>query len=200
VIRFVLLALCACTATQSARTLAPRSTEVSVGVGRMSFESDFDNGQWTGHAMVRRGIVDGFDLGVHLEHTTGGAGVGAIAIDPKLRLAHGGRTTLAAGAPLGVLWSEDTELYLTGVMALPSLYLSVELSPRVELVTNARYMLVRARRMESSPYVTEHGVGGTLGLRFTDEERSWAMQPEFGFTRAVDTTHVTVGLTISVGR
>jgi hypothetical protein len=166
----------------------------------MSFESDFDNGQWTGHAMVRRGIVDGFDLGVHLEHTTGGGGVGAIALDPKVRLAHGGRTTLAAGAPLGVLWSEDTELHVRGVLALPSLYLSIELSPRVELVTNARYMLVHARRTEQrGPYDTEHGAGASLGLRFTDEGRTFAMQPEFGFTRAVDTTHVTVGLTISVG-
>jgi hypothetical protein len=193
------IACTACTAMQSARTLAPGKTEVTVGLGRMSYEGDIDRGLWSGHAMLRRGIVDGFDLGVHLEHTPGGGGVGAFAIDPKVRLASSGRTTLGAGIPLGILWSDDIELRFRGVMALPSLYLSLEISPYVDLVSNVRYMASRGRTTETGAFGTMTGFGASIGARFVDDTHTWAVQPEAGMTRVEESTYLTLGLTIAVG-
>jgi hypothetical protein len=202
----LLLACCGCTALQSARTLAPRTTEVSVGLGRAAaVDSDFDEGEWTGRLMVRRGLVDGFDLGFAIEHTPGTGGIGSLTIDPKLRLSSAGRSTLALGLRTGIVWSEGTEVVMLGAVVAPSMYLSVEAAPSVELISNVHFVFNFVENITGSRYDRTTGYGGALGLRFTEEARTWAVTPQLGLlhvdaTRySQEATLLTFGVTIAVG-
>jgi hypothetical protein len=201
VIRHLVVAVtCAgCTATQSARTVAPGNAELSVGVGRVSmFQKDIEEGDWTGHLMVRLGIVDGFDVGIHAEHTPGSGGAGAFAIDPKVRVSRSGRATLAFGVPGGILYSEGDEVEFDGGFMVPTLYLSTELSPSVDLVTNVRFA-VTSTRTTFDNFQSHTWIGASVGPRFTDETRTWAAQPEIGVVRVEQLTYLTFGLTVAVG-
>lgn len=195
--------LVACTATQSARTVTPGVTELSVGLGRISqFEQDVGEGAWTGHVALRRGIADGFDLGLRVEHTPGAGGNGALGLDPRIRVASRGLATLGLGAPVGVLWVEGEELKLDGVVAAPAVYLSLDMSPTTELVVNVRYGIGYVRRDDiTETYVTRTGSGGSLGVRVVAPDRSWTVLPELGLLRTNDSaTFLTLGVTLAVGR
>lgn len=195
--RFVatLLALAACTSAQSARPVAPGHAEVSVGLGRGSLlEKDVSEGDWAGHLMVRFGVTEGFDFGLHALHTPGAGGAGGFAMDPKVRLARNGRLTVAVGSPTGIVFEEVPELGYAGFFTLPGLYLSLEVSPTVELIANGRFDVSVAEGREAAS-----GMSVTLAPRFTDETRTWAVLPEVGFARVEDTAYLTIGLSIAVG-
>ncbi|GEM_PF-5332047 len=191
----LVLALTACTSVQSARTLAPGSATVSVGLGRASsFEENVDEGDWAGHLMVRFGLVDGFDLGLHAVHTPGNGGVGVLAIDPKVQLAHTGRIAVSVGSPAGIVVGEAPEASLEGYFVLPALYVGVEVSPSVEMIVTARYNVGL-----DADNPTRTGYGAAFAPRFIDETKTWAVQPEIGVLHAEETTYLTFGLTIAVG-
>ncbi|MFN0249794.1 MAG: hypothetical protein ACKV2T_23125 [Kofleriaceae bacterium] len=194
----ILFATCAaCAATQSAHTLPPGKVDLGVSIGRSSrFEKDVDEGSWSGRASVRVGVVDGFDVGAHFEHTPGTATIGSFAIDMKVRLARSGRSTVAFGVPAGIVWEDVADNFeFSGGFVMPSLYLSVDLSPTVELVSNVRYVVAR----ETGSFRTLTGFGASIGPRFVDETRTWAVQPEVGMLRHEEETLLTFGLTLTVG-
>jgi hypothetical protein len=201
----IVLVCSGCTALQSARTLAPGKTELTVGLGRAASSDRFEDGDWSGRLMVRHGLADGFDFGLAVDHTPGTNGTGAIEIDPKVRVTRNDRTTLALGVPAGFIWFEGEELETLGFALAPSMYLSLDAAPSVELISNVRYVFNFVENITGSRYERTDAFGASFGLRFTEKARTWAVTPEFGLLRVPATkytgqaTYLTFGLSIAVG-
>ena len=80
-----LVSACA-TSYQSARTLTPGKTHVTVGVTRSDNTDDTsdDPALWIGDVQVRHGFADRFDFGARLQRSPGiGSGVSLFSVDPK---------------------------------------------------------------------------------------------------------------------
>lgn len=112
-----------------------------------------------------------------------------------------GHATLAIGAPSGVWAAETPSIEFVGVFAAPSVYLSFDMSPTVELVVNGRYGIGYLRDELDIGYVSLSAGGGALGVRIAGEDRTWAVLPEIGMLRVEDrATFLTLGVTLAVGR
>jgi len=175
------VALVGCaTSYQSARVLAPGTTEVGVAATRIQ-PSDGSNGDglWVGDVSVRRGLTDRFDGGVHLTRIPGGPETGSfLAVDPKVMLTPpGAATTFSLSMPIGVAWDESFSDFGDGTIVLaPTLYLGFEVVPGTELVAAPKLFVFVPNQGE-----TQTEVGGSIGLRIGDGSRSWAVHPELGF-------------------
>lgn len=198
--RVVVLLVCsACTTTQSARPVAPNTVEISVGLGRAAqFDEDIAEGDWLGDLMVRFGITDGADFGIHALHTPGAGGPGAVAIDPKFRIGENGRSMLSLGVPVGYVWGDGADGDLRGGFAVPALYLGIQLSETLEFVSSVRYMLTLADDPSMTDKVMK-GFGASFAPRFIDGQHSIAVAPEIGFMRVDDQSFLTFGLSVGVG-
>lgn len=196
-------ALGACTTAQSARVLAPGQTQISVAANRVSV-TDEDGVIWYGQVMVRRGLAPKVDAGLILTRTPGGSGgVSMLAAEPKLQLtAHGAKTTFSLGLAAGALWSDQStrdglEGDVTGFLVSPTAYLGFELSPGAELVAAPRLYLI----IPDEGGDNQTAFGATVGVRFTDAARSWAIHPEFTYLAVedADETFLTLGVSVSAG-
>jgi len=206
----LLLASSACaTSAQSARPVDPGTTEVTVSLGRAaslkepsrspSGESDplakgVAEGAWTGELMIRHGMTDGFDGGLRLGRMPGLGGLSVAAVDLKVRVVRSPRVVVSLGGPAGIVWEETPGPSYLGAVAVPTLYLGMEVSPTVELVAAPKLHLIFARGE-----AMEQAWGLTIGPRFTEPRRRWAVHPELGITRFADTTLLLLGFSVSAG-
>jgi hypothetical protein len=198
-------ALGACTAAQSARVLAPGKTQVSVGANRVT-ATDEDGVLWSGQVMVRRGLADKVDVGVILDRTPGsGEATSMLAVEPKVQLtAPGGNVTVSLALGAGVIWadgmtSDGLDAELGGYMLSPTAFLGFELAPGAELVAAPRLHFVFPDGED------DHGTayGASIGVRFTDPARTWAVHPEVTYMTIEDTfvdeSFLTLGVSVSAG-
>lgn len=200
-------ALGACTVAQSARVLAPGKTQVSVGANRTTASADEgDDVLWSGQVMVRRGLADKVDVGVILDRTPGsGEATSRLAVEPKVQLtAPGGNVTVSLALGAGVIWadgmtSDGLDAELGGYMLSPTAYLGFELAPGAELVAAPRLHFVFPDGED------DHGTayGASIGVRFTDPARTWAVHPELTYMTIddtfVDESFLTLGVSVSAG-
>ncbi|CAN5915903.1 hypothetical protein BH11MYX2_BH11MYX2_21270 [soil metagenome] len=216
------LALTGCaTAAQSAHTLAPGKTEVTVSGSRntLSGQSDDAVALYGGQVMVRRGVAENADVGFSVTRTPGsGQSLWGLAVDPKFRFtAAGAQTTISLGVPVALFFADqpsikmsDTsdgqdELDYGGVMASPTLYVGQAVSPTAELLIAPRLYLIKPGEGTFSDTDLRLYFGGSIGVRLTDPKRHWAVTPEIAFTHlnaengADSQTLLTVGVGLSVG-
>ncbi|MGE0867004.1 MAG: hypothetical protein AB7P03_00475 [Kofleriaceae bacterium] len=202
-----LLAGCATTA-QSARVLEVGKTQFTAGLARTSISDDGSDESlpvWSGDVMVRHGVAPRVDVGARLTRVPGFNTVSAFTADPKVELtAPGSPTAVSLSLPLGAGWS-DADDDGTLFIAVPTLLIGHQISPTVELVLAPRLFVFHAS--EGSEEDTELDFGGSIGARFHDAARTWAIQPELAIVRfgdddiedAATTTAITFGLAVSAG-
>lgn len=199
----LVLALTACTASQSARVLAPGKTQVTAAINRNEVTGDTDSDAiWSGEVMVRHGLGDRFDGGLRVARTPGrGEAVSLAQLEPKVQVtAADAATTLALALGLGLAWGEQGSDFEDGTYVIaPTVFVGHALSPTAELVFAPKLSVIKPDG--SSESLT--GVGAALGVRVTDPARSWAVHPELLVQRISDDndseTFVTLGLGVSVG-
>ncbi len=201
----------ACAGTyQSARTIAPGKTQVTVGVTRIQNTSDeqgVDDEQdsgWAGDLQIRHGFAERFDFGARLQRMPGvGTTVSWLSIDPKVELTPvGSPAVVSIGVPAGVMWTEEIDDGLDfangTIVVIPSIYVGFDLSPNVEIVASPKLFYIKPDGADE-----EIEVGGSLGLRFVDPARSWAVQPELAVMRIAEdnesATLLSLGVAISAG-
>jgi hypothetical protein len=146
----------------------------------------------TASARTWSGIADGVDVGFRLGRTPGSVAASLLAIDPKVRLLRGTSSVLSVGIPTGIAWDEGADITYRGAFLVPTLYLSMDVSPSTELIASPKLHLLFERDHDAR---TAWGV--TLAARFTEPERRWAVQPELGLTRIDDATLLLVGFSVS---
>jgi hypothetical protein len=196
---FVLLGGCA-TSHQSARVLAPGKTQVTTALARTSAtEGGLDEGIWTGDLQVHTGVAPGFEMGARLVRTPGGAETASIAsIEGRFQVVP---EHVSIGLPVGVLWEEQFDDFEGGNFFLtPTVFVGTDVSPTTELVAAPRLFVFISNDGDDS----EVEVGGSVGLRVTNEARTWAVHPELGLIQFSEgdgdsETYLTFGLGISVG-
>jgi hypothetical protein len=198
----VLVLLVGCASSfQSAHPLQPGKTQVTAGLSGVK-PTDGDGQLFVGDLQVRHGLADKIDGGVKLVRTPGAVEtVSAFAADVKFQLNEaGGKTAVSLGIPVGAAWVEEQGEFNDGILILgPTLFIGTELAPNLELVFAPSIVLVLP---EGGTSDSEIEVAATLGLRFTDPSRTWAIQPEVGlthFNEGESPTFVTFGVGVSVG-
>ncbi len=193
-------ALGACTTAQSARPLAPGKTQVSVALtGNRLVGTEDSDLLWTGQVMVRRGLSSNADLGVSLTRVPGSTDALSLAlVDSKVRLTpEASETTISASLGGGLIWADRGFDFDLGAFVLtPALYLGLRLSPTAEAVLSPRlYVLLPQDDNDER----EANLGGTVGIRFTNPARTWALHPELGLVRFAGEATLSLGLSISAG-
>jgi hypothetical protein len=215
------LALTGCATAQSAHTLAPGKTEVTVSGSRntlSSAETD-DAAFYTGEVMVRTGVSDNADVGVALTRSTGtGEALWGLTLDPKFRFTEAAaQTTISLGVPVGVFFADEPSRPAAdgnpseggfdygGLVAAPTLYVGQQVSPTAELLIAPRVYLLKPDKGTFVDTDLRAYFGGSIGVRITDPARHWAVTPELAFTHinaegeADSETLLTLGLGLSVG-
>ena len=188
------------TPSQSARTLPVGNTQITLNMGRTHSSADSaDESEWHGELSVRRGLAERFDIALKVARTPGlGETLGAYTLDPKLMFT-GPRehTAVSFGVPVGVLFDEaPDDTNAVAYFISPTVYVGHQASPTLELT-------IAPRALISFPDDEDHRVdfGGSIGTRFTDVGKYWAVHPELGFLRVTEngqsTNVITVGLGIS---
>jgi hypothetical protein len=210
------LALVGCGGSfQSARTLAACKTQVTADVSAFhgSGLSDVrppETRGWNvlGDLMVRHGIIDGLDAGVRIGRTPGSQTYGdtgsQLFVDLKKRLtAAASTTTISIDVPVGVLWSERRETFNDGTLALvPTLLVGHDINATTELIIAPKFLwLHRAANNDGYPIDSTIGGGVSLGIRFSDDRRAWAIQPELSVLKleGTDGALITFGLGVAAG-
>lgn len=193
----------ACTAAQSARVLAPGKTQLSVGAARSTPTGEAEGSLWTGQVAVRRGLGGIVDGGLSVQRTPGAFGaMWSVAVEPKVQLTPAdSKTTLSVALAAGAVFEEDPDddglgLDLGLYVVAPTVLVGIDLAPTVELVFAPRITLLLPDE-DNDDSQTE--VGGALGLRFTDRERTWAVHPELSYLTLDEESVLTLGLSISAG-
>jgi hypothetical protein len=205
---FVVTLLVGCASSyQSARTLAPGKTQVTAALSRteMFSEVEFDEGisVWGGDIQVRQGVVEQFDLGVRLARTPGAEEtLSQLSIEPKYQITPGtSSTTVSVALPVGVGWAETGDDWEDGtVLLIPTVFVGIDLSPTAELVIAPKvFALFPDAKTEDS----EVELGGSVGVRFYDASKTWAIQPEISFLRFSEEgegiSFLTFGIGVSAG-
>lgn len=203
----LVLAVVACgcaNAYQSARTLPPGKTQVGVALSRSeAFGDEGSDTVWLGDLQVRTGIGSRMDGGVRLTRNPGGGeNVSLLSLDPKWELSKpGARTAVSIGVPVGILWAEqglddlDTGAYIIA----PSVFIGMQVSPTTELVTSPKLFFI----LPDEDGDNELEFGLSVGLRFTDAARTWAVHPEIGFLRVSEEgaseEFMMIGIAIAAG-
>ena len=205
---FALVLLVGCASSyQSARVLAPGKTQVTAALSRTDIFSDDELGDgvtaWGGDVQVRQGVVDRFDLGVRLSRTPGALEtLSQLAVEPKVQITDpNASTTLSVALPIGVGWAENGDDWEDGtVLITPTVFIGVDLSPSAELVIGPKvFAIFPDAKTEDS----EIEFGGSIGVRFHDASRTWAVHPEVSFLRFAEDgesiTFLTFGVGVSAG-
>lgn len=201
------VALAACVPGQSARTLAPGRTALTVGVAHTiaSVAQDDEEPQWSGAVMLRRGITRRFDVGLVAARTPGtGDSRSTFAVDPKVQLTPPtSRVTASLGLALGMLVHDDGERRALGpqldlALARPSVFLGVDATPTLE-ITLAGHAWFGNSNDHGDESFTAYNLTG--GLRVTDTARTWAIHAELGWLTVADedADFLTIGLGVTAG-
>ncbi|HEY5934362.1 MAG TPA: hypothetical protein VIU61_07005 [Kofleriaceae bacterium] len=197
------LALGCASSYQSARVLAPGKTQVTAAVSRTDIFSEDELGDgvtaWGGDVQVRQGVVDRFDFGVRLSRTPGALEtLSQFSLEPKVQITGPeASTTLSVALPIGVGWAENGDDWEDGtVIITPTVFVGVELSPSAELVIAPK---VFAFFPDAKTEDSEIEFGGSIGVRFHDASRTWAIQPEVSFLRFAEEGESISFLTFGVG-
>lgn len=185
--RFMLCVLAAgcANAYQSARTLAPGKTQATVAVSRTEFlEEDGDESLYVGELQVRTGFSERMDGGFRLLRNPGaGENISILQLDPKWQISQpGAKTAISIGVPIGAVWGENglDDLEIVSYLITPSVYVGFELSPTVELVVSPKLFMIFPDDDDADSQIE---IGGSIGLRFGDASRTWAVHPEVGLIR-----------------
>ncbi|HEY4176300.1 MAG TPA: hypothetical protein VGM90_05695 [Kofleriaceae bacterium] len=209
------------TAAQSAHTLAPGKTEVTVAGSRnkTTDQSSDDPAIYSGQVMVRTGVSDATDVGFQLSRTTGTSdALWGLTVDPKFRFTEPtAQTTISLGIPVGIFFADEPSISSTstapssggfdygGLIVAPTLYVGQQISPTAELLIAPRFYLIKPDTHVYDDTDLRAYFGGSVGVRITDPQRHWAVTPELAFTHinaegsGDSTTLLTLGLGISVG-
>jgi hypothetical protein len=196
----VLLGACA-TSHQSARVLAPGKTQVTTALARTSAtEGGLDEGIWTGDLQVHTGVASNVEVGARLVRTPGGAETASIAsIEGRFQVVP---DHVSVALPVGILWEEQFDDFEGGNFFLtPTVFVGTDVSPTMELVAAPKLFVFIPDDDDDD---TEIEFGGSVGLRITNEARTWAVHPELGLIQLSEgdgdgETYVTFGLGVSVG-
>lgn len=188
-----------CLAAQSARVLAPGKTQLAVGAGRSTVSGPDDDVVWHGTVMVRRGLARNVDGGLVLQRTPGGGGLSFAAVEPKVQLTSSGRGAASVALALGPFWEDGIgedgiDWDYGGVVVAPTIFLGYDLAPTAELVFAPRLVLFLPDEGDSDTQV-----GASLGVRFTDRARTWAVHPDLAYLSTDDEAILTLGLSIAAG-
>ena len=198
-----MLAIGCANSYQSARVLAPGKTQVTVGVSRVDIISDGggdDEALWLGDLQVRHGMGPKFEGGFRLQRSPGtGEAISILGFDPKFALTDpASKTAISIGVPISVLWFENGSDFEDGtILVTPSLFIGLELSPTVELVISPKVFYIKPDGADA-----EVELGGSIGVRFGDASRSWAVHPELGivhFSEGDGESFLMFGVGISAG-
>jgi len=205
---FVVTLLVGCASSyQSARTLAPGKTQVTAALSRTELfsEGEFDEGVsvWGGDIQVRQGVVEKFDLGLRLSRTPGAEEtLSQLSFEPKYQItADTSSTTVSVALPIGVGWAETGDDWEDGtVLLVPTVFVGIDLSPTTELVFAPKmFALFPDAKTEDS----EVEFGASVGVRFFDASRTWAIQPEVSYLRFSEDgesiSFLTFGIGVSAG-
>ena len=200
----VLVAGCA-QSYQSARVVAPGKTQITGALSRTESisEDDDDGAIYSGDVQVRQGVSDRFDLGLRLVRTPGaGEVLSQLGVDPKVQItAPDSTTTLTVALPISVAWAEEGDEWGEGVLVLtPTVFVGIDLSPAAELVMAPKvFVFLPDGKTDDS----EVEVGGSIGVRFSDASKTWAIQPELGLLHISEgddgASFLTFGLGVSAG-
>jgi hypothetical protein len=204
----VLTMLVGCASSyQSARVLAPGKTQVTAALSRTEIFSEGELGDgvtaWGGDIQVRQGVVEKFDFGVRLSRTPGALEtLSQLAIEPKFQLTgKDASTTISIALPIGVGWAENGSDWEDGtVLLIPTMFVGVDLSPTAELVIGPKvFAIFPDAKTEDS----EVELGGSVGVRFFDASRTWAIHPEISYLRFAEDgssiSFLTFGVAVSAG-
>ena len=189
-----------CTMPQSARPLAPGRTQVAVGWATLAhpqLEDDADLA--SGQVMVRRGIAARTDAAIVLSRLPSQSASTSMAmLEAKVRLTPAeGPLTVSLAVGTGVVWTDDAwDFDREAVVVTPTLYVGYDLSPTAEIVITARGYLAA---IDDDNQHRELNGGASIGARFTDRARTFALQPQLTVIGADRETYVTVGVAMSVG-
>lgn len=193
------LATSACaTSYQSARTLDAGTLEVTVGGGRHQL---FDEGVgadtvWAGDLQVRYGVLDRLELGARVMRTPGvGEAASYLQLDPKLAIVRQPTWNVSASVPVGGGWGEPSAgAFDNGRLVIsPTLFVGHALTTQLELVASPKLFVVQGKGDPVLDY------GASLGLRFGDPGRAWAIHPEVGFVRLTDGPENDTLFTVGIG-
>ncbi|HEY5946598.1 MAG TPA: hypothetical protein VIV40_13945 [Kofleriaceae bacterium] len=198
-----LLLLVGCASSfQSARTLAPGKTQVTAGLARV-MPTEGSGHANVGDVQVRTGISDSVDGGLKLSRTPGAANtVSGIGADLKLRITDpAAKTTVSFALPVGAVWEERGTDWGNGLLTIsPTILIGVELSPTTELVLGPALVWVLP---DGGTDNSEAEFAATIGVRFTDPSRTWAVHPEIGIMHISDSGNsenlLSFGLGVAVG-
>ncbi len=191
-------------AYQSAHTLPMGKTQVTAALTRSEAldlgEGGGADSVYVGDLQVRHGMSDQFEAGVRLQRNPGiDQSVSVLTFDPKFSLTkQGAKTAVSFSLPVGLLWAEKGLDPSDGtILITPSAFVGFELSPSVELVISPKLFIIKPDGQDSNSEV-----GGSIGLRISDETRTWAVQPEIGIVNVSEgdgQSFLTFGLGISAG-
>lgn len=194
-----LLGACA-TSYQSARVVEPGKVQVTGALAHTEGGPTSSYGGWRtlGDLQVRAGIVDRVDAGLRFVRSPGTSYRSYATLDAKVELVP---DRVSLSLPVGLVWyQEGDRIDRVSTVLSPGVLAGYQLKPNLELVGAPRLFLFLP-----GPYndVTEVEVGGSVGLRFTNPARTWAIHPELGILHLNQQnegyTFVTVGLGLSVG-
>jgi hypothetical protein len=203
--RLLLLALIttACANSyQSAHTLAPGKTQVTAditGVRPLDSSGDSESSALVGDLMIRHGIDEGLDGGVRLGRMPGSPTDGAsqLVFDLKKRLSDSATSTVSVDIPVGLGWEENNGDFGNGIVGvMPTLLIGSQISPTTELVFGPKFVLLY--NPEATSDSTLAGGGVSVGIRFTDAARTYAVQPELSFLKLDETNASLLAFGIAV--
>lgn len=165
---------------QSARVLPTGKTQVTAAVSRVQvIESESDDASiWVGDLQVRHGLAAQFDGAIRLSRTPGGLNaLSMLMIDPKYQITSpSSSTAVSVALPVGVAWEEQGSDFNDGVGVIaPTILIGTPLAPNTELVFAPKVVVFLP---DGETDQSEIEFGASLGLRFTNAARTWAIHPE----------------------
>ena len=189
-----------CTMPQSARPVAPGRTQVAVGWSTLAYpdlEDDVDLA--SGQVMVRHGIAERADVAVVLSRLPSQfASTSMAMLESKVRLTPSeGPLTVSLAVGAGVVWSDEAwDFDREALVVNPTLYASYDVSPTIEIVVAARGYLAA---IDDANHHREVNGGASIGVRFTDRDRTVAVHPQLTVIAADRDAYAALGVAISVG-
>jgi hypothetical protein len=188
------------TSHQSARVLAPGKTQVTTALARTSSSDEVGEGLWNGDLQVHGGVAPGVELGGRLVRTPGGGNtLSGASLEGRFQVVP---ERVAIAVPVGFVWQEEFDDFEGGAYTLtPTVFVGADVSPTLEVVAAPKLFVFIPDEGDGD---TEVEWGGSVGLRVTNEARTWALHPELGLAHFSEDdgsgeTFLTFGLGVSVG-